>query len=82
MPPLPSLAGVRVTPPSSPYSFASGASGVALAVQVVAVLTLAAALLVGAALRVREVRRQVGIAGYVFALALSLFALVTAYAAR
>jgi hypothetical protein len=69
-------------PSSSPHVFTSGASGAALAVQVVAVLTLAAALLVSAALGVREVRRQVGIAGYVFALALSLLALVTAYAAR
>ncbi|MFD4552993.1 hypothetical protein ACFWP5_01490 [Streptomyces sp. NPDC058469] len=69
-------------PSSSPHVFTSGASGMAFAVQVVAVLTLAAALLVGAALGVREVRRRVGIAGYVFALALSLLALVTAYAAR
>ncbi|MEV6742368.1 hypothetical protein AB0N14_38040 [Streptomyces sp. NPDC051104] len=69
-------------PSSSPHFLASGASGAALAVQVVAALTLSAALLVSAALGVREVRRQVGIAGYVFAPALSLLALATAYAAR
>ncbi|GAA3835181.1 hypothetical protein GCM10022403_079930 [Streptomyces coacervatus] len=66
-------------PSSSPHFLASGMT---LAVQAVAVLTLTAALLVGATLGVREVRRQAGIAGYVFALALSLLALVTAYAAR
>ncbi|MFF4500428.1 hypothetical protein [Streptomyces sp. NPDC001401] len=66
-------------PSPSPHSIASG---ITLTVQVVAAVAGVAALLVSAALCSREVRRQAGIAGYVLALALSLLALVTAYAAR